>query len=100
MGKARWQRLRVPYTPQHGSWLTQAEIESSRFSRPGMGKRRSADRATLKREARAWNRRINRERVIIQWNFDRQIARRTFGYQKNLFRRSKNKRGKGRSRCG
>jgi len=90
VGKALWKRLRVHYTPKHGSWLNQAEIEISLFSRQCLGNRRIADLATLKREARAWNRRINRERVIIQWNFDRKIARRTFGYQKNLFRRSKN----------
>ena len=70
--------------------MNQAEIEISLFSRPCLGNRRIADLATLKREARAWNRRINRERVIIQWNFDRKIARRTFGYQKSLFRRSEN----------
>jgi hypothetical protein len=90
VGKALWKRLRVHYTPKHGSWLKQAEIEISLFSRPCLGNRRIADLATLKREARAWNRRINRERAIIQWNFDRKIVRRTFGYQKNLFRRSKN----------
>ena len=90
VGKARWKRLRVHYTPKHGSWLNQAEIEISLFSRQCLGNRRIADLATLKREARAWNRRINRARGIIQWNFDRKIARRTFGYQKNLFRRSKN----------
>ena len=38
--------------------------------------------ATLRREAVAWNRRVNRERVKIDWRFDRQTARRKFGYKK------------------
>lgn len=88
VGNALWNRLRVHYTPKHGSWLNQAEIEISLFSRQCLGRRRIADLATLRREARAWNRRISRNRVTIKWNFDRKGARRTFGYQKNLVTRS------------
>lgn len=88
VGNDLWKRLRVHYTPKHGSWLNQAEIEISLFSRQCLGRRRIADLATLRREARAWNRRISRNRVTIQWNFDRKAARRTFGYQKNLVTRS------------
>ena len=43
--------------------------------------------ATLRREAVAWNRRVNRERVKIDWRFDRQTARRKFGYKKPVIRR-------------
>ncbi len=88
-GRSLWSRLRVHYTPKHGSWLNQAEIEISLFSRQCLGRRRIGDLPTLKRQARAWNRRINRDHVTIQWRFDRQAARRFLGYNKNLFMRSK-----------
>ena len=74
----------------HGSWLNQAEIEIGLFSRQCLGKRRIADLATLRREASAWNRRVNRERVKIDWTFDRKSARRKFGYKRPCIRRSEN----------
>ena len=60
------------------------------FSRQCLGKRRIENLATLRREAVAWNRRVNRERVKIDWRFDRQTARRKFGYKKQVIRRSEN----------
>ena len=75
-----WNRFTVHYTPKHGSWLNQAEIAVSLFSRQCLGQRRIGDRATLRSEARAWNRRMNRRRVPIQWEFTRKKARNTFGY--------------------
>jgi hypothetical protein len=42
----------------------------------------------LRREARAWNRRINRARTSINWTFDRKAARRKFGYKRNCSNRS------------
>jgi len=53
-----------------------------------LGKRRIRDLKTLRREAKAWNRRMNRERVKISWKFDRQTARRKFGYKTNSVTRS------------
>src|SRR2546422_9510972 len=85
-----WDRFQVHYTPKHGSWLNQAEIEISLFSRQCLGHRRILDLATLKGQARAWNQRTNQGHVTIQWKFDRKAARRTFGYSKNPFMRSKN----------
>jgi hypothetical protein len=41
-------------------------------------------------ESTAWNRRVNRDRLLIQWNFSRQDAQRVFHYQSNLFSRSQN----------
>ena len=84
-----WSRLSVHHTPKHGSWLNQAEIEISLFSRQCLGKRRIAPLRTLRHQARAWNRRLNRAQVRIQWNFDRKSARRTFRYDNNFFRRSR-----------
>src|SRR5215475_4353919 len=83
-----WNRFTVHYTPTHGSWLNQAEIEIGIFTRQCLGKRRIADLKTLRSEARAWNRRMNHDRVKITWKFDRKTARRKFGYKKNQFTRS------------
>ncbi len=82
-GNALWGRFTVHYTPKHGSWLNQAEIEISLFSRQCLGKRRIGDLRPLQRETRAWNRRMNRKRVRINWSFDRKQARRKFRYTHN-----------------
>jgi hypothetical protein len=84
-----WNRFTIHHTPIHGSWLNQAEIEIGMFSRQCLGKRRLPTLQILRREARAWNRRINRDRVQINWKFDRKAARRKFGYKTNSFKRSK-----------
>jgi hypothetical protein len=79
-GHYLWSRLSVHYTPKHGSWLNQAEIEISLFARQCLGTRRIPTLAELQRESRAWNRKVNRIRVKIDWQFSRQKARRKFGY--------------------
>jgi hypothetical protein len=83
-----WNRFTVHRTPTHGSWLNQAEIEIGIFSRQCMGKRRIPDLKTLRREAKAWNLRMNRDRVKIAWTFDRKTARRKFGYKRKSSMRS------------
>ena len=75
-----WERFTVHYTPKHGSWLNQAEIAISMFSRQCLGKRRVGDRVSLRKETRAWNRRVNRDRVAIEWKFTRKQARKKLGY--------------------
>jgi hypothetical protein len=75
-----WNRFTVHYTPKHGSWLNQAEMEVSLFSRQCMGKRRIGNIAILRKQARAWNRRVNRDKATIQWKFTRRQARRTLHY--------------------
>jgi hypothetical protein len=77
-----WDRFTVHYTPTHGSWLNQAEIEIGILSRQCLGTRRIPDLKTLRREVHAWNRRMNRSRARINWKFDRKAARLKFGYQK------------------
>ncbi len=84
-----WDRFTVHYTPKHGSWLNQAEIEIGLFSRQCLGSRRIPDLKTLRRESLAWNRRMNRNHVEINWQFDRKQARHKFGYKWNSFKRSK-----------
>jgi transposase len=76
-----WNRFTVHYTPKHGSWLNQAEIAIGLFSRQCLGQRRIGDRASPRKETRAWNRRANRDRVTIQWSFTRKQARHKFGYK-------------------
>jgi len=83
-----WDRFTVHYTPTHGSWLNQAEIEIGMFSRQCLGKRRIPSLKILRTEARAWNRGINRDRVKIAWKFDRKAARSKFGYNRKSFKRS------------
>ena len=89
LGGEIWDRFTIHYTPTHGSWLNQAEIEIGLFSRQCLGTRRIQDLQTLRRESRAWNRRMNRDRIKINWKFDRRAARRKFGYKRNVFKRSK-----------
>jgi transposase len=83
-----WSRLTVHYTPKHGSWLNQAEIEISLFARQCLGRRRIPTLGLLRSEARAWNRQVNRDKVKIDWRFTRRKARKKFGYDKNSFTRS------------
>jgi hypothetical protein len=83
-----WKRFTVHYTPKHGSWLNQAEIEIGLFSRQCLGTRRLPSLAHLETEARAWNGRINDAQTKIDWRFSRQDARRHFGYKKYVSKRS------------
>ena len=87
IGTEVWKRFTVHYTPTHGSWLNQAEIEIGLLSRQCLGRRRIPDLATLKRETRAWNRRMNRACVRINWKFDRRAARRKFAYTPRSIRK-------------
>src|SRR5262245_56953526 len=80
-----WNRFTVHHTPTHGSWLNQAEIEVGIFSRQCLGKRRIPNLQTLRQEAKAWNRRMNRDHVKITWKFDRKTARRKFAHNKKSF---------------
>ena len=89
-GKEIWDRFTAHYTPVHGSWLNQAEIEIGIFSRQCLGNRRIPDLKTLRREARAWNLRMNRGKIKIDWTFDRQRARSKFGYEPPVIIRPEN----------
>jgi len=88
-GGELWGRFTVHYTPVHGSWLNQAELEIGLFSKQCLGNRRIGDIETLRAESRAWNRSINRKRIQINWTFERKKARRRFKY-KYRTKRSKN----------
>jgi transposase len=91
-GTELWNRLTVHYTPKHGSWLNQAEIEISLFARQCLAHRRIPTLAMLQRQAEAWNQNANQSRIKIDWQFTRAKARKKFGYKRsktNRFTRSK-----------
>ena len=80
-GGPLWDRFTIHYTPVHGSWLNRAELEIGLFSKRCLGKRRLGEIRILRAEARAWNRRTNRNRVTINWTFDPKKARKKFKYK-------------------
>ncbi|PIP71580.1 MAG: hypothetical protein COW89_11265 [Nitrospinae bacterium CG22_combo_CG10-13_8_21_14_all_47_10] len=79
-GSQLWKAFTIHYTPKHGSWLNQAEIEIGLLSRQCLGKDRIASLKDLIRRVKAWNRKINRKRVKINWTFTTGKARKTFNY--------------------
>ena len=83
-----WDCFTVHYTPKHGSWLNQAEIEISLFARQCLGKRRIGTLPELKRQSRAWVRRMNQNKTTIDWRFTRKDARATFQYATKRSKRS------------
>ena len=84
-----WRRLTIHYTPKHGSWLNQAEIELSLLTRQALGTERIPTRAALGQRIRAWTARANRRRTRINWEFTRKAARAKFNYNPKSFTRSK-----------
>jgi len=87
-GAALWNRFTFHFTPKHGSWLNQAEIEISVMSRQCLSGRRIPDLRCLRRETSAWDRRANRDELRIRWGFSRRDARKTFRYKLHEFTRS------------
>lgn len=81
-GEKLWSRFTVHYTPKHGSWLDQAEIEVSIFSRQCLGKRRIGSLRELRAETAAWRARVDRQRLTIDWTFTVADARRKFRYSR------------------
>jgi hypothetical protein len=80
-GMRLWRRFSVHYTPKHGSWLNQAEMEVSLVSRQCLGRQRLPNIEQLKARTKAWERDANRRRVRIQWAFTVPKARQTFHYR-------------------
>lgn len=67
-------KLRIHYTPKHGSWLNMAEIEFSILSRQCLD-RRIAERETLQTEVNAWAAQRNALGASISWRFTTADAR-------------------------
>lgn len=65
IGGLLWECFTVHHTPKHGSWLNQAEIEISLFSRQRLSQRCIPSFTGLRREAKAWNQKMNRNHITI-----------------------------------
>jgi hypothetical protein len=67
-------RLEFHYTPKHGSWLNNAEIELSILTRECLGRRIPTPEA-LATALAAYERDRNREAEPIRWQFTNEKAR-------------------------
>ena len=79
-GTEIWSRFTVHYTPKHASWLNQAEIEISLYSKQCLGKDRISDINLLRKRTNAWNKIANKKRIKISWKFTTDDARNKFKY--------------------
>jgi hypothetical protein len=68
------EKVKIEYTPKHGSWLNMAEIEFSALSRQCL-KRRIGTQDELIKEIKAWEEDRNLRRVICDWQFRTEDAR-------------------------
>jgi len=75
-----WNRFTVHYTPKHASWLNQAEIEISLYSKQCLGKDRIPDIQLLRSRTNAWNKQVNKKRIKISWKFTKEKAKEKFQY--------------------
>jgi hypothetical protein len=69
------QRLEIPYTPKHGSWLDIAEIELSALAAQCLGTRRIPSIEMLNKELSAWETRRNAVHRVVDWHFTTDDAR-------------------------
>ncbi len=67
-------RLEFHFTPEHGSWLNMAEIESSVLSRQCLHPR-TPDQMALAQEAAAWEAERNANAATVHWRFTAADAR-------------------------
>jgi hypothetical protein len=67
-------KLEFHYTPKHGSWLNQVEIELSVLSRQCL-ERRIPEQEILTQEITAWEESRNQARVTVAWRFTTTDAR-------------------------
>jgi hypothetical protein len=67
-------RLEVHYTPKHGSWLNQAEIEISVFERRCLS-RPVTDTTSLQQRVHALETERTARRATIEWQFTSRHAR-------------------------
>jgi hypothetical protein len=67
-------RFEFHYTPKKASWLNMAEIDLSALSKQCLA-RRIGDMETLASEAKAWEKKRNEQKIMIQWRFTTNDAR-------------------------
>jgi hypothetical protein len=68
-------KVEFHYTPKHGSWLNQVEIEFSVLSRECIGGRHIPNQERLEKEAGAWERDRNERGATVDWCFSVEDAR-------------------------
>jgi hypothetical protein len=68
------ERLEIHYTPKHGSWLNQAEIELSALGRQCLS-RRIAHADTLRHRIAGWQQKRNAVGTEVTWRFTTADAR-------------------------
>ena len=67
-------RLRLVFTPKHGSWLNIAELELSALTRQALSAR-MPNLATVKQQVNAWRLERNRKQIGVHWHFNVDSAR-------------------------
>lgn len=72
-GKKIAKKIEWHYTPKHGSWLNQAEIENHVLSQQCLN-RRVPTFQTMQHEVAAWVKKRNQKGVGINWQFTREKA--------------------------
>ena len=72
--KALWDRFEFVYTPRHGSWLNVAEVEINVMIRQCLNRRIDSIDA-LRAEVAAWQRRRDRAKAKVDWQFTADDAR-------------------------
>lgn len=71
------ERVSFCFTPKHGSWLNQAEVEFSALSRQCL-RQRIGSMEEMERKVAAWRQMRNQQKVSISWSFTTADARKTF----------------------
>lgn len=66
-------KVNFVYTPKHASWLNMAEIEINVLETQCLD-RRIGDEKTLKVEIKEWQKRRNKQKAKINWNFTKRDA--------------------------
>ena len=67
-------RLKLVFTPKHGSWLNIAEVELSVLTRQALNDRR-VNLSSVKQRVTSWYRERNRQQTGIDWHFSTSNAR-------------------------
>ena len=76
-GRVLLNRIEWHYTPKHASWLNMAEIEIGVLDRQCLNKEMENIEA-MRQEVRAWEKRRNEKKAMIQWQFTREKAQEKF----------------------
>ena len=83
LGGLLWNRFTVHCTPKHGSSMNWAEIEISLFSRQCPGRRSITSLEKQRRQARTWNKKMNKDEVTNQLAVSAQKSAAEVPLQKN-----------------